>query len=333
MTKLNITGIVFLSIFFTGCGAAIKARQTKDLTSQNAPKYDGEVKIYGMDEKIGRDFQETGEVYIDDSGLSISCDYENAVQVISEKTIAAKADAAYIYDHRTPDIESSCHRVKAKLIVYRAPKSNRLTNPIPTVVTNGTAFLLSDDGYLATAYTVTAKAKQLSVYSPATNMTYSAEVVMEDSEKKITILKIRDKAWKSPGHPPYQIQSPEDLEIGKPVYTAQSVYAQNRIKLVKYDVTSLDGAKNTSNVFTMKGNLASPQVGGPLFDATGSIVGVAFASIGDHESLGVKPKHFVHQMRVTRNIEIPRPYDHNRAWSIEAFSQRLNDYVFAVVAQ
>lgn len=58
-----------------------------------------------------------------DQGLSIDCDYETIKKLVENKARQLGGNCMIITEHRMPDIISSCHRIKCK--VLRIPDPER----------------------------------------------------------------------------------------------------------------------------------------------------------------------------------------------------------------
>jgi hypothetical protein len=59
-----------------------------------------------------------GDIYIRDTGFTVSCGKTRIRQLLHQRACEAGADAIEIYRERAPDLWSSCYRVRARLIKY-----------------------------------------------------------------------------------------------------------------------------------------------------------------------------------------------------------------------
>lgn len=57
-----------------------------------------------------------GEIKLKDNGLSLICNYETIVALATKEARQMGANCIQIYEHRVPDMVSTCHRIKARAI-------------------------------------------------------------------------------------------------------------------------------------------------------------------------------------------------------------------------
>lgn len=99
------------------CGPSVK---TKASTTQNLSSLDyrQEVYVYTSDEAIpGNIVKDIGSVKVGDGGFSSNCDYETVIAAAKEEARKNGGNVVYIEEHKTPDFWSTCHRIKAKILL------------------------------------------------------------------------------------------------------------------------------------------------------------------------------------------------------------------------
>lgn len=112
-TKTSLQ-LILLFILFNSCSLKITTSITK---SYQPLDYKKDVVILQLNQEIPEGTETLGEVKIQDSGLSVNCGYDVAIE--KAKTEARKVDgnAIKIIKHKKPELlGSSCHRITAKIL-------------------------------------------------------------------------------------------------------------------------------------------------------------------------------------------------------------------------
>jgi S1-C subfamily serine protease len=151
-----------------------------------------------------------------------------------------------------------------------------------TLVSSGTGFLISTDGFIATNFHVIEESSKLEIVFPSENgfVTYKATVYLNDKTNDIAILKINDDNFKKLNHLPYELS--EDYEVGDEVFTIgypQPDIMGTESKLTTGIINSLSGIDNDNTCVQISVQIQPGNSGGPLFNSKGNIVGITTSSL------------------------------------------------------
>ena len=134
----------------------------------------------------------------------------------------------------------------------------------------GTSFLIDSKGYLVTNSHVVANARDIAVQN-SNGTEYNAEVVYDDPQRDLAILKIDDKEFKSPGTIPYSIKKTGG-DIAEPIYT---------LGFPRNDIVYGEGylaAKTGFNGDTLTCQITVPanhgNSGSPILNKNGEVIGI-----------------------------------------------------------
>lgn len=152
-----------------------------------------------------------------------------------------------------------------------APKKE----PIPANISQGTGFVINQDGYIVTNSHVVANYNQCS-YLPENQSRATAKIVRRDREMDLALLKA-DRSFKK-----FARLSNKDSGKGQEVlaigYPIQSYLASQQI-LTSGLISATAGLDNNSVHVQHTASIQPGNSGGPLFNYSGSIVGVNVSTI------------------------------------------------------
>ena len=184
-----------------------------------------------------------------------------------------------------------------------------------TVATNSSAtgFAVSNEGYIATNYHVIQNAKKIKIKGIKGNfsVSYSAEVVVEDKNNDLAILKVNDENFTNLGIVPYKIIN-EISEVGNSVYTLGfplRATMGDEVKLSNGIISSKTGFQNDITNYQISVPLQPGNSGGPLFDNSGNVIGVISAKhLGtENVSYAVKSNYLLYLTQSLNNkILLPK---------------------------
>jgi S1-C subfamily serine protease len=174
-------------------------------------------------------------------------------------------------------------------------KTQTEQSPIPNKLKySGTGFMFSSKDYVITNWHVIRGAKNIKVKF-LNGETINAEVLLKDVKSDIAFLKLE----RSPQLPASSLRvgNSSNVRMGDKVFTigypAHWVMGQNP-KYTEGVVNALSGIKDDPTVFQISAQIQPGNSGGPLFDQSGNVIGIAQASLDPQlatESIGTIPQN------------------------------------------
>lgn len=156
---------------------------------------------------------------------------------------------------------------------------------------SGTGFLISTDGYIITCYHVIENSIEVKVKGINGNFTteYVAEIVSQDIQNDLAILKINGNVDHTPS---YGIKW-DVSEVGEDVFTLGyplKTSMGDEIKLTNGIISAKSGFQGNISNYQISVPVQPGNSGGPLFDKSGSVIGVINAkhSGTDNVSYAIK---------------------------------------------
>lgn len=152
-------------------------------------------------------------------------------------------------------------------------------------VANGTAFAVAP-GLLVGAAHVVAGAPDVEIEwftgESAEPSSYPVEVVGYEEDSDLALL--RTEA----GLPSLSIDQAQLKTVGAVLgFDASAEFLVSPARIEHYvSASGLWGPRTSRNVYVLAADIRKGQSGGPLIDAAGSVVGVAFAAVSDPEDIG-----------------------------------------------
>ena len=108
--------MIFMSLMILGsCGPLVITSLKNSPTLLNN---DGEIRVLGLEDEIPFDAELLGIVKVGDSGVTFSknCDYHDVIEKAKFEARLAGGNAIKIIKHRSPDRNSTCHRIEARIL-------------------------------------------------------------------------------------------------------------------------------------------------------------------------------------------------------------------------
>ncbi len=100
-------------ILFYSCGPVI---HTNLIASYPTLNYNTAVQVFELNEDTPNGSIVIGYCEISDSGFSTNCNYFTVLKKAKEEARKFGGNAIKITDHKTPNLMSSCHRIKVTLL-------------------------------------------------------------------------------------------------------------------------------------------------------------------------------------------------------------------------
>jgi len=150
---------------------------------------------------------------------------------------------------------------------------NTLFNNNEITYLRGTAFAISDKGYLITSYHLVSDYDSVLVTNAAdSSIRFHAKIVLNDAEHDIAVLKITDSAFANIRHIPYVINLNYPTELGNYVYSLG--FSKNSIVFGEGSVSSFTGYNEDTNSFQLSIPTNPGNSGSPVFNQYGEVVGI-----------------------------------------------------------
>jgi TPR repeat protein len=145
---------------------------------------------------------------------------------------------------------------------------------------SGTAFFVSEDGYLLTAYHIVEDAARIAIKTK--QGTFPAKLVKSDKANDVALLKVGGK------FPTLPVASSREVRLGEPVFTIgfPNIELQGfSPKLTRGEISSLTGMQDDPREFQISVAVQPGNSGGPLVNEYGNVVGFVEAQLADIPTL------------------------------------------------
>ncbi|NSW46130.1 MAG: trypsin-like peptidase domain-containing protein [Bacteroidales bacterium] len=150
---------------------------------------------------------------------------------------------------------------------------NTLFNSNEITYLRGTAFALSDKGYLITSSHLVSDYDSVLVTNAAdSSIRFHAKIVLNDIEHDIAVLKITDSAFANIQRIPYIINFNYPTELGNYVYSLG--FSKNSIVFGEGSISSFTGYNEDTNSFQLSIPTNPGNSGSPVFNQAGEIIGI-----------------------------------------------------------
>jgi len=165
----------------------------------------------------------------------------------------------------------------------------------------GTGFLLNQDGYILTNFHVIDRAKKVTVkgIQGDFSISFEAQVVGTDSRTDLALLRVTSKLITFPD-PPYAFVAAKTVQQGEGVvalgYPIKQVMGEE-VKVTNGIINAKSGYKGAISEFQFSAAVQPGNSGGPLLNAQGQVLGMVTAKLNPEvtESVGyaVKADHLM----------------------------------------
>ena len=171
--------------------------------------------------------------------------------------------------------------------MYRAAYENQTKQ---NLISSGTGFFLSNNGYIITNYHVIENAKSIKVsgINDDNKSSYVARVEIADKQNDLAILKITDSSFKPITKIPYMFKfstsnvGEDCFVLGYPLISSMGM----DIKLTNGIISSKTGYDGNIAQYQISAPVQPGNSGGPLFDKQGNVIGIVQAKHKQAENAG-----------------------------------------------
>jgi len=161
---------------------------------------------------------------------------------------------------------------------------------ITELVSTGTGFAISSDGYVITNHHVIKDATELKIRGLNGNMkkSYKATVVSKDENNDLAILKIDDTSFTGFGIVPINIVQ-KSIDVGSSIFVLGYPMVDamgDEIKLTDGKISSRTGYQGDVSSYQISAPIQPGNSGGPLFDEEGNLIGITSSGILSANNVG-----------------------------------------------
>ena len=263
----RLTWLLFLlCIIFLLCSCTGPETSYRQYTTEYEPRPSGTpIDVYSEHQKPPGEYKVIGVVSIDDTGLSINCDWLNVIEIAKEKARNMGGDAVQITHVIPPDdFFSTCYRLKANVLKFGITKRKER-------ISTGTGFAVSASGTIVTAFHIVDKATKIEVKF-SKSIWLPARLIRQSRSSDIAILKV-DTTLSAFLH----LLSAKNLKPGDPVFTMGYPVVELLGTEAKYTdgkISSLTGIKGEDSLMQITVPVQPGNSGGPLVTSDGYVVGL-----------------------------------------------------------
>jgi len=194
----------------------------------------------------------------------------------------------------------------------------------------GTAFAISQDGYLITSYHLI-KGARLIYIENSNNKKFKADMIYADND--MAILKINDTTFTSLPPLPYMIKS-KSTEVGENVFTLG--YPREDIVYGEGSVSAATGYEGDTISLQVSVPVNPGNSGGPLFDAQGNVIGLILGKHSESEAaaFALKSSFIIEGLKIAGEEKTIPVNKKNSIKYLKRSEQlkKIRDYVFVVKA-
>lgn len=204
----------------------------------------------------------------------------------------------------------------------------------------GTGFFIAANGLIVTNYHVVETAKQIVVdvldTMSQTYKSYRAQVLLNDVDNDLSILKINDEQFK-PMFARIEYGFGSSFELGSTVYTlgfplALSGMGSQEAKFTDGKISAKTGYNGAINSFQTTIPVQPGNSGGPIFNNNGDLIGIINSKIAkaDNVSYGIKNSLLVNlSQSLSEEVPLNSKSELNNA-SLEENIKRLKKYIVLI---
>lgn len=152
------------------------------------------------------------------------------------------------------------------------------------VVSQGTGFLFSETGLVATNYHVVTEKQDIRVYFPQASREFSTTVELKDTANDLAVLRLKDFTYQDifSHEIPFGVKRSSSVQLGEQVFTLGFPLGDllgNSAKFSDGTISSLSGLMGSANLFQINNPVQPGNSGGPLFDRDGNLIGIVVAML------------------------------------------------------
>lgn len=206
------------------------------------------------------------------------------------------------------------------------------------VKATGSGIIVSKNGLIITNHHVVENASkfQIEVNTSIGKVTYNAELLQNDKENDLAILKIKDDNFKNYEKLSYAFKENGGVEVGASVFTIGYPYALSGMgkdaKFTDGKISSKTGYNGVVNSFQSTIPVQPGNSGGPVFNEKGQLIGVINSGIREADNVSYAIKlNYINNLIDLLSENVERPSDNSiSTLSLEEKIKVLTNYVVLI---
>jgi S1-C subfamily serine protease len=259
-------------------------------TAQNRSSFKTKLKTihekeFGGDAKI----ISVAETFASKHGKTIAVAASTALIAVLS-TVAILSTGGYVLTKQNGEITNLNRKVK-ELEASQAGIVEGITRPKKTTTyapanIEGSAFAISNAGYVLTSYHMVKDADSIFIRNNFTERVH-ANLVLSDARLDIAILKVENKDAVKTWQVPFSIKN-KGSEVGEKVFTLG--YPRKDFVYGEGSLSSLSGYSNDTSMYQISIPVNPGNSGGPLLDESGNVIGLVRSKASGAEATGFAVK-------------------------------------------
>lgn len=204
------------------------------------------------------------------------------------------------------------------------------------IASSGTGFAISSDGLIVTNYHVIEGANSISVKGINNDFSSSlnAKVIVSDKNNDLAIIQIDDKNFTGLNKIPYTLKTTSS-DVGENVFAMGyplRATMGDEIKLTSGIISSKTGFQGDITSYQVSVPIQPGNSGGPLFDKSGSVIGVINAKLrgGENVSYAIKISYLKNLIELLPKVPILNTTNQLSEVSLSDQAKIFNKFVYII---
>ncbi|PLK44677.1 S1C family serine protease [Emticicia sp. TH156] len=226
-----------------------------------------------------------------------------------------------------------------QIFIKHYPMSSLSGAPSKTVTSTNTGFALSNDGLIITTYEIVKNSTNLTIKGINGDFStpYKAKVVVSDKNNGLAIIQVDEANFKGFSQVPYVLK-PTSADVGENVFALGypvNASMSDEIRLTNGIISSKTGFQGDITAYQISAPVQAGNSGGPLFDKSGSLIGVIQSKQSETENVSYAIKVGYIKNLIDLLPAAPKFSDSNilAGLSLSEQIKTLNKYIYLIEAK